>query len=218
MMREVFADHQGISVKFVDLTDLENLRANLRPETKVLPPSPCNFAFQLIWLETPSNPLLKVIDIAGVVEIAKAYKRDILISVDNTFMSPFFQVLIGFKLKKRLQHPLALGADIVVHSVTKYINGHSDVLMGAAATNVKAIDDHLYHQQRGWEKIYGRHFSFSSSSDRSPAIAVRLLPGESGNEDPSPENGSTLQERARRGAVSRSQSEDRKGMCFTDAF
>lgn len=89
----------------------------------------------MLWLETPSNPLLKVVDIAAVTQAAKQHSQDILIVVDNTFMSPYFQ------------RPLNLGADVVVHSLTKYINGHSDVVMGAAITNDEKVDKHLFFMQ-----------------------------------------------------------------------
>jgi cystathionine beta-lyase len=79
-----------------------------------------------MWLETPSNPLMRIIDIAACCEVAK--KHNIMVAVDNTFASPY------------LQNPLALGADIVMHSVTKYLGGHSDVIMGALIVN----DEKLY--------------------------------------------------------------------------
>lgn len=80
----------------------------------------------MIWLETPTNPTLKVIDIAAVKNVAKTHE-DIILVVDNTFLTPY------------LQRPLDFGADIVVYSLTKYMNGHSDVIMGAAVVN----DDEL---------------------------------------------------------------------------
>lgn len=95
----------GIDTTTVELSDLDALRAALRPETKI------------VWLETPSNPLLKVVDIALIVEVAHA--AGAIVVVDNTFASP------------ALQQPLSLGADLVVHSTTKYLGGHSDVLGGA---------------------------------------------------------------------------------------
>jgi len=98
----------GLTFTFVDLTNPANLAAALRPETK------------LIWIETPTNPCLRLVDIAG---IAAQRKPGQLLVVDNTFASPFFQ------------RPLAHGADIVVHSTTKYIGGHSDVIGGVALTN-----------------------------------------------------------------------------------
>jgi cystathionine gamma-lyase len=92
---------------------------------------------QLVWFETPTNPLLKITDIAEVVRVVKEFNKDIIICVDNTFMTPFNQ------------RPLELGADIVMHSLTKYINGHSDVLMGAAMTNRDDLDEHLFFMQLG---------------------------------------------------------------------
>ena len=95
----------GIELTFIDMTDLERTAAALRPTTK------------MVWLESPTNPLLKVFDIEAVSRLAHA--AGALLVVDNTFMSPYFQ------------KPRRLGADIVVHSVTKYMNGHSDVVGGA---------------------------------------------------------------------------------------
>ena len=96
----------GVKVKFVDMAKLENVKAALTPATKV------------VYLETPCNPTLKVVDIAEVAKIAHEYNKDIRVIVDNTFASPY------------LQQPLKLGADTVVHSATKYINGHGDVIAG----------------------------------------------------------------------------------------
>jgi cystathionine gamma-lyase len=95
----------GIKFHFIDLTKSENLIPYLNSKTK------------LLWLETPSNPLMRIIDIEACVALVK--KNKVLVAVDNTFASPY------------LQNPLALGADIVMHSVTKYLGGHSDVIMGA---------------------------------------------------------------------------------------
>ena len=96
----------GVSVKFIDMANLEAVKAALTPATKV------------VYLETPCNPTLKVVDIAEVAKIAHGYNKDIRVIVDNTFASPY------------LQQPLKLGADTVVHSATKYINGHGDVIAG----------------------------------------------------------------------------------------
>lgn len=101
---EKVASYRGLQFDFVDLSRPDCLEAAIRPETK------------LVWFETPTNPMLNVYDIRQVAEIAHA--RGCLVAVDNTFMSPYFQ------------NPLTLGADIVMHSITKYINGHSDVVMG----------------------------------------------------------------------------------------
>jgi cystathionine gamma-lyase len=103
----------GVDFTFVDTTEPANVAAAIRPETK------------LLWLETPSNPLLKVTDIAACSAIARA--AGIRTVVDNTFATPV------------LQQPLALGADIVLHSTTKYINGHSDTLGGAVITDDEAL-------------------------------------------------------------------------------
>lgn len=97
----------GLDFSYVDTTDLEQVRANLQPDTR------------LIWLETPTNPLLRVSDIAAIAEIAHQQSVPPLLAVDNTFATPY------------LQRPLTLGADLVVHSTTKYLGGHSDVIGGA---------------------------------------------------------------------------------------
>eukprot|EP00158_Paraphelidium_tribonemae_P005479 Partr_v1_DN27368_c1_g1_i1_m46389 putative Cystathionine len=86
---------------------------------------------KLLWIETPTNPTLRLVDIKRAAEIAHAASSDIMVVVDNTFMSPYFQ------------RPLDLGADIVVHSVTKYINGHSDAVMGIAVTRSDKIHEKL---------------------------------------------------------------------------
>lgn len=106
----------GIEITFVDETDLTAWEEAIRPNTKGL------------YLETPSNPLLSVTDIAGVVSIAKAH--GLVTMIDNTFMTPQFQ------------NPLDLGVDIVIHSATKFINGHSDVVAGLVIT-----DDPVWHEQ-----------------------------------------------------------------------
>jgi cystathionine beta-lyase len=98
----------GIKVNYVDTTKIENVVDGITPKTK------------LIWVETPTNPTLKISDIASIAEIAKA--NDCLFCVDNTFASPV------------LQQPLNLGADIVVHSATKYLAGHSDLIAGVVVT------------------------------------------------------------------------------------
>lgn len=100
---------KSLDFTFVDMTDLDAFEQSLRPNTK------------LVWLESPTNPMLKICDIRAICEIAHA--RGIKVCVDNTFMSPYFQT------------PIELGADLVVHSTTKYINGHSDVVGGIVMTN-----------------------------------------------------------------------------------
>lgn len=111
------AARYGIKFSFVDTVDVENIRTAIRPETK------------MIWLETPSNPLLKLTDIKAAAAIAQAH--NLLLAVDNTFASP------------ALQRPLELGADLVLHSTTKYLGGHSDVVGGAIVTKDKALDEEL---------------------------------------------------------------------------
>lgn len=101
--------HNGIEFSFVDLTRVESFKEALRPNTK------------MVWIETPTNPTMKLIDIKKISEIARS--KGVVSVVDNTFMSPYFQ------------RPLELGADVVLHSTTKYINGHSDIVGGALVTN-----------------------------------------------------------------------------------
>jgi cystathionine gamma-lyase len=97
----------GIEPAFVDMLDLDKTRAAMRPNTA------------MVWIETPTNPTLKLIDIRAVAKIAKENNPNAIIVVDNTFASSYFQ------------SPLELGADIVMHSLTKYMNGHSDVIMAS---------------------------------------------------------------------------------------
>jgi cystathionine gamma-lyase len=108
--------------KFVDTTDLKKLENEIE-----------TFKPALIWLETPTNPLLKISDIAAITQLAKKVKA--LTVVDNTFMSPFFQ------------NPLKLGADLVIHSMTKFINGHSDVVGGAMMMNSPELREKLFYLQ-----------------------------------------------------------------------
>ncbi len=124
----------GLSFSFVDLTDVKNFEAAIRPNTKML------------WLETPTNPMLKLFDIAALCELARA--RGILTVVDNTFMSPYFQ------------KPLALGADVVTHSMTKFINGHSDVVGGFTCTSNEAIHQKLRFLQNAVGGVLGPMDSF----------------------------------------------------------
>ncbi len=107
----------GITINFVDTSDPEKVFNAITPRTK------------LIWLETPTNPTLKISDIEAIAKIARA--NNCLLCVDNTFASP------------ALQKPLSLGADIVVHSATKYLGGHSDLIAGAVVTKDKALGDRI---------------------------------------------------------------------------
>jgi cystathionine gamma-lyase/cystathionine beta-lyase len=108
----------GIKFHFVDLTNADNVALFINSNTK------------LLWVETPTNPTMQIVDIVACSKISKANKLTLV--VDNTFASPF------------LQNPLDLGADIVMHSVTKYLGGHSDVIMGALITNNTQIHEKLY--------------------------------------------------------------------------
>jgi len=117
MFTKIFEPY-GIKFHFIDLTDATNISKYINGNTK------------LIWTETPTNPTMKIVDIAACAAIAK--KHNLLLAVDNTFASPY------------LQNPLALGADIVMHSVTKYLGGHSDVVMGALVVNDDKLHEQLY--------------------------------------------------------------------------
>ena len=118
LFNHVFQENYGITFSYVDARDTENVKAALRKDTR------------FVWLESPTNPLIRLCDIREIAGIA--HDAGVLVVVDNTFASPYFQ------------HPLALGADIVVHSTTKYINGHSDSVGGAAMLS----DDDLYRKIR----------------------------------------------------------------------
>lgn len=125
---------QGLSFSWVDMTNPENIEKAITPKTK------------LIWVETPTNPMLKLIDLARAAEIAKKHK---LLSVcDNTFMTPYFQ------------KPIDFGFDVVMHSTTKYLNGHSDVVGGFVCTNDKALADRIYFHQNAVGGVAGPMDSF----------------------------------------------------------
>lgn len=98
----------GLEFSYVDLTDMQALQASFTPKTR------------MVWIETPSNPMMKLVDIKAVVAAARAHNPDMIVVVDNTFATPYNQL------------PLAMGADIVMHSATKYLNGHSDMVGGVA--------------------------------------------------------------------------------------
>jgi len=119
----------NINTTFVDATSLEDIKAAINENTKAL------------FLETPSNPLLKITDLKGAIEIAK--EHDLLVIVDNTFMSPY------------LQRPLELGADIVIHSATKFIGGHSDVVAGLVIAKDEEVAKEIYKIQNGLGAILG---------------------------------------------------------------
>ncbi len=112
----------GLEATFLDMTDPKRVQEAMRPTTR------------LVWVETPSNPMLKIFDIAAIAEIAKA--RGAILAVDNTFATPM------------LQRPLDLGATLTVHSTTKYLNGHSDVIGGAVVTSDDALAERLHFVQK----------------------------------------------------------------------
>lgn len=133
LFTKIFQD-LGIKFHFVGMQDANNLESYVNVNTK------------LIWVETPTNPMMNIIDIKAVSAIAK--KHNILLAVDNTFATPY------------LQQPLDLGADIVMHSATKYLGGHSDVVMGALVVKDKTLADRLYFIQNASGAVCGPQDSF----------------------------------------------------------
>lgn len=119
----------GIKFHYVDMQDTANVRAAMNEKTK------------LIWAETPTNPLMNICDIEGLASLAKG--KGVMLCVDNTFASPY------------LQNPLNLGADIVMHSATKYLGGHSDVIQGALMMNDQKLRDDLYFIQKSCGAVPG---------------------------------------------------------------
>ena len=128
LMRQVLVDF-GLTFTTVDMTETERVAAALRPQTR------------MVWIESPTNPLLKVVDIAALARLAR--QAGALSVVDNTFLSPYFQT------------PLALGADLVVHSTTKYLGGHSDVIGGAVMTSDEARFTRLKFLQKSAGAVPG---------------------------------------------------------------
>ena len=128
LFNKVFAKF-GIKFHYIDMHDDGNIRSCINSHTK------------LIWAETPTNPLMNIVDIASVTGIAK--QHHILVCVDNTFASPY------------LQNPLGLGADIVMHSVTKYLGGHSDVIQGCLVMNDAELRENLYFIQKSCGAVPG---------------------------------------------------------------
>lgn len=133
MFKRVF-EKFGIKFHFIDLSDVNNATAYINNKTK------------LLWLETPTNPLMNIVDIKAFTDLAK--KNKILVAVDNTFASPY------------LQNPLDLGADIVMHSVTKYLSGHSDVIMGALIVNDEKLHQELAFIHNSCGAVPGPQDSF----------------------------------------------------------
>lgn len=128
VFEKIFRDW-GLDFTFVDASDIANIKAAIKPTTKML------------WLETPTNPLLKITDLREASKLAK--EHNLLMVVDNTFASPYFQ------------RPLEFGADIVIHSATKFLGGHSDVVGGAAVTSNDAIHERLAYSQNAMGAVLG---------------------------------------------------------------
>lgn len=133
LFKKVF-EKFGITFHFIGMQDADKIESYINQRTK------------LIWLETPTNPMMNVIDIEAVSKLAK--KHNILVAVDNTFATPY------------LQRPLELGADIVMHSATKYLGGHSDVVVGALIVKDKELADQLYFIQNASGAVCGPMDSF----------------------------------------------------------
>lgn len=121
-IRKIFEPQTGMSWDMIDFTDLKKVDKAVKKNTKI------------VWIESPTNPTLKCTDIAGVAKICKA--KGAMLVIDNTFMSPV------------LQNPLLLGADVVMHSITKYIGGHSDVVAGALMFNDSKLYDKLFFNMK----------------------------------------------------------------------
>ncbi len=126
----------GLKFQFVDMNSVDNVSAVLTENTK------------LVWLETPTNPLMKIADIQEITKAVKSKSEDILIAVDNTFATPY------------LQQPLDLGADIVMHSATKYLGGHSDLVMGALMVKDAKLAEELHFIQFAGGAVAGPMDSF----------------------------------------------------------
>jgi cystathionine beta-lyase/cystathionine gamma-synthase len=121
----------GLEFDYVDMSKLDELQAALKPNTK------------LVWLESPTNPLLAVTDLAAVAEIVKEHPNQPILAVDNTFATPY------------LQQPITLGADVVIHSTTKYLGGHSDAVGGAILTNRADLHERLAFMQNAIGAVPG---------------------------------------------------------------
>lgn len=123
------ANDKGIQFTYVDMTNESAYAAAFKPNTK------------MVWIETPTNPMLKIVDLEKVISVAK--KKNALTVVDNTFMSPY------------LQKPFRFGADIVLHSATKYLNGHSDIVGGVTVAKSKELADKIYFLQNSIGAVAG---------------------------------------------------------------
>ncbi|MEO2099273.1 MAG: cystathionine gamma-synthase [Flavobacteriaceae bacterium] len=133
LFTKIFEDF-GLKFHFVPMHDVEQIKAKINDKTK------------LIWVETPTNPMMNIIDIQAVVELVK--EKEVLVAVDNTFASSY------------LQQPLVMGADIVMHSATKYLAGHSDVVLGALVVNDDALAERIGFIQNASGAVCGPMDSF----------------------------------------------------------
>ena len=163
-------ERYGLTFSWVDTTDLAAVEAAIRPETR------------MVYLETPTNPVMDITDIAAVAEIAHAHGARV--AVDNTFLTPY------------LQRPLALGADFVVHSATKFLNGHSDSICGVLIV----VDAGGRRLVRAGPEVGGRD-----------PVAVRLLPGDARHQDARRPHGPARAERAQDRRLPRRAPEGEKG-------
>ena len=133
IFRTIFEKY-GIKFHFVDMLNINNVKDKINENTK------------LIWIETPTNPMMNIIDIKAIVQLVN--HSDVMVGVDNTFATPY------------LQKPLDLGADIVMHSVTKFLGGHSDIVMGALVTKSDRIAEEMYRIQNSSGAVCGPMDSF----------------------------------------------------------
>lgn len=133
LFKQIFEAY-GIQFHFIGLDNTSDIEQLINKNTK------------LIWVETPTNPMMQIVDIEAIAEISK--KHDVLLAVDNTFATPY------------LQRPLDMGADIVMHSATKYLGGHSDVVMGALVVKEKELAERLYFIQNASGAVCGPQDSF----------------------------------------------------------
>lgn len=133
LFKKIFEKY-GITFHFIGMQEVVSIEAHINKNTK------------LIWVETPTNPMMNIIDIKAVAELAK--RNNVLLAVDNTFATPYLQV------------PLDLGADIVMHSATKYLGGHSDVVVGALVVKDRQLADQLYFIQNASGAVCGPMDSF----------------------------------------------------------
>ena len=161
LFTKVYAKY-GIEFRFVDLQDVDHLKKIITHKTR------------MIWIETPTNPMLSIVDIKAICETVKG--SDILVCVDSTFATPY------------LQRPLNLGADVIIHSATKYIAGHSDVILGLAICNDEKLAEELYFLQNSGGAVPGPqdcfltlrgiktlHLRMQRSSENAEKVAAFLL-------------------------------------------